>query len=204
MEAVTGLSKGSPVQRNGINVGDVIQLKLYPLDPRNVLAHIRLAGDTPIQQDTHAERLLTGLTGITNIQLNGGSPDSPPLTDERGRLPLIVAGLSPLAKLLANGEDLITSINEAVARANQLLSDQNVEHIANMLASLQRATANIDQLLNVNHDALDTGLRGVDKMAPAMNELRKTLDSLQSISRKLDDKPASCLLGGEHTKEFKP
>ena len=267
-EAVTGLSKGSPVQYNGIKVGDVIQLKLDPADPRKVLARIRLAGDTPVKQDTHAKLVLTGLTGITNIQLSGGSPDSPPLIGQRGNLPVIVADPSPLTKLLANGEDLMTSINEVVLRANELLSDQNVEHINHVLAhldqasgaiadqrdeirqllqqltlasrhanatliqteqlarnanglvndqgkaamdsmkasmaSLQHATSSIDQLLTLNHDALDNGMRGVGEMGPAMNELRKTLDSLHSISRKLDDNPAGYLLGRDQIKEFKP
>jgi phospholipid/cholesterol/gamma-HCH transport system substrate-binding protein len=72
------------------------------------------------------------------------------------------------------------------------------------MASLQRATDNIDQLLKVNRDALDNGMRGVGEIGPAMNELRKTLDSLHSISRKLDDNPASYLLGRDQTKEFKP
>ena len=267
-EAVTGLSKGSPVQYNGIKVGDVIQLKLDPADPRKVLARIRLAGDTPVKHDTHAKLVLTGLTGITNIQLSGGSPDSPPLIGQRGNLPVIVADPSPLTKLLANGEDLMTSINEVVLRANELLSDQNVEHINHVLAhldqasgafadqrdeirqllqqltlasrhanatliqteqlarnanglvndqgkaamdsmkasmaSLQHATSSIDQLLTLNHDALDNGMRGVGEMGPAMNELRKTLDSLHSISRKLDDNPAGYLLGRDQIKEFKP
>lgn len=267
-EAVSGLSKGSPVQYNGIKVGDVIQLKLDPVDPRKVLARIRLAGDTPVKQDTHAKLVLTGLTGISNIQLTGGSPASPPLLGQRGKLPVIVADPSPLTKLLANGEDLMTSINEVVARANQLLSDENVAHINHTLAhldqttgaladqrgdirqllqqltlasrnasatlaqteqlarnanglvsgqgkaamdsmqasmaSLQRATASIDDLLKVNHDALDSGMRGVGEIGPVVTELRKTLDSLHSISRKLDDNPASYLLGRDQTKEFKP
>jgi phospholipid/cholesterol/gamma-HCH transport system substrate-binding protein len=267
-EAVTGLSRGSPVQYNGIKVGDVIQLKLDPADPRKVLARIRLAGDTPVKQDTHAKLVLTGLTGITNIQLSGGSPASLPLIGQRGRLPVIVADPSPLTRLLANGEDLMTSINEVVVRANRLLSDQNVAHIDHTLAhldqatgtiaeqrdqirqllqqlalasrhandtlaqteqlvrsanglvggqgkaaldsmqasmaSLQRATDTIDQLLKVNHDALDSGMRGIGEMGPAMTELRKTLDSLHSISRKLDDNPAGYLLGRDQTKEFKP
>lgn len=267
-EAVTGLSKGSPVQYNGIKVGDVIQLKLDPTDPRKVLARIRLAGDTPVKQDTHAKLVLTGLTGITNIQLSGGAPASPPLVGQGGKLPVIVADPSPLNKLLANGEDLMTSINEVVARTNQLLSEQNVAHInhalANLdkvtgaiadqrddihqllqqltlasrhadatltqtellarnanglisdqgkaamdsmqasMASLQRATASIDQLLKVNHDALDSGMRGVGEIGPAMSELRQTLHSLQSISRKLDDNPANFLLGRDQIKEFKP
>ena len=35
-EAVTGLSRGSTVEFNGIKVGDVIDLRINPKDPRNV------------------------------------------------------------------------------------------------------------------------------------------------------------------------
>lgn len=267
-EAVTGLSQGGTVQYNGIKVGDVIQLKLDPADARKVLARIRVAADTPIKQDTRAKLALTGLTGISIIQLSGGSPQSPPLLARHGHVPVIVADPSPLTRLLANGEDLMTSINELLARAGQLLSSNNMQHIDNTLqhldqatgaiadqrdeirqllqqlalasrnanatlaqteqlarhadalvggqgkaaldsmqasmASLQRATARIDQLLEDNHDALGDGLRGLGEIGPAVVELRKTLDSLQTISRKLDANPAGYLLGRERTKEFKP
>jgi len=51
-EAVSGLSKGSPVQYSGIKVGDVVGLTLDPQDPRKVLARIRVEGNIPIKQDT--------------------------------------------------------------------------------------------------------------------------------------------------------
>ena len=78
-EAVSGLSQGSAVQYNGIKVGDVTQLKLDPKDPRKVLARIRVGGDTPVKQDTHAKLTMTGVTGLSIIQLSGGSPGSPAL-----------------------------------------------------------------------------------------------------------------------------
>src|SRR5579859_895805 len=73
-EAVTGLSIGGAVQYNGIQVGEVRKLSLDPDDPREVIAHVRLNGDTPVKTDTHARLTLLGLTGVTVIQLSGGSP----------------------------------------------------------------------------------------------------------------------------------
>lgn len=267
-EAVTGLSQGAAVQYNGIKVGDVTQLKLDPADPRRVLARIRLAGDTPVKQDTRAKLALTGLTGLSIIQLSGGSPQSPALRGRDGQLGVIVADPSPLTKLLAGGEDLLLNINQVVAKASQLLSDDNVQHVSSTLAhldqmtgvvaeqredirqllqqlalasrntndtltqtrellqnanglvngpataalqdmrasmaSLQRATASIDQLLSDNRDGLNEGMQGLGEIGPALVELRKTLESLQRISRKLDDNPSGYLLGRDKTKEFKP
>ncbi|MDD0976577.1 MlaD family protein [Pseudomonas fontis] len=139
-EAVTGLSKGSAVQYSGIKVGDVMSLRLDPKDPRRVLARIRLSAETPVKQDTQAKLTLTGVTGTSIIQLSGGTPESPTLEGKNGKLPIIVAEPSPIAKLLANSSDVVTSINQLLNNANQLLSSENVARLSNTLANLEQTT----------------------------------------------------------------
>lgn len=140
-EAVIGLSQGSGVQYSGITVGDVARLTLDPADPRKVHALIRVGAKTPVRQDTRARLSMTGVTGTSIIQLSGGSPQSPPLTAAAGTVPVIVASPSPLSQLAANGEDLMTNLNDALRGARELLSDQNTGHINSSLASLDRALA---------------------------------------------------------------
>ncbi|MDQ7996450.1 MAG: MlaD family protein [Luteibacter sp.] len=140
-EAVTGLSKGGAVQYNGIRLGDVTQLRLDPEDPRRVLARVRLTGDTPLRKDTHAKLAVTGVTGVAIIQLSGGSPGSPLLVGHDGEVPVIMADPSPLARLLAGGEDLITNISQAAAQAKDLLSKDNVQRIERTLDHLDKTTA---------------------------------------------------------------
>jgi len=139
-EAVTGLSRGSAVQYNGIRLGDVTQLRLDPNDPRRVLARIRVNGDTPLRKDTHAKLALTGVTGTAIIQLTGGSPGSQLLVGHDGEVPIINADTSQLAKLLSNSEDLITNINQAAAHASELLSPENVHRIERTLDHLDKTT----------------------------------------------------------------
>lgn len=267
-EAVTGLSQGSAVQYNGIKVGDVTQLKLDKQDPRKVLAWVRLGGDTPVRQDTHAKLALTGVTGLAVIQLSGGSPGSPPLEGKNGELPVIVADPSPLSRILANGEDLVMNINDVVARASALLSPENMDRIGrtldhldkatgaiadqrddirtllkqlaeaskqandtlaqtqklvqtanglvdnqgkatldsakNALASVERVTANLDQLLSDNRAAINGGMQGFSELAPAIRELRDAAGSLRGVTRRLDDNPTGFLLGRDRSKEFVP
>ncbi|WP_036139986.1 MlaD family protein [Luteibacter sp. 9135] len=166
-EAVTGLSKGGTVQYNGIRLGDVTQLRLDPEDPRRVLARVRLSGDTPLRKDTHAKLALTGVTGVAIIQLSGGSPGSPLMVGHDGQVPVIVADPSPFARLLANGEDLMTNISQAAAKANELLSKDNVQRVQNTLDHLDKTTAVIAderedirmlirQLVTVTRQADDT------------------------------------------------
>lgn len=205
-EAVTGLSKGSAVQYNGIKVGDVTQLRLDKQDPRKVLATIRLAADTPVRQDTHAKLALTGVTGLAIIQLSGGSPQSPMLEGKDDQLPVIVADPSPLSRLLANGEDLVFNINEVVARANQMLSPENIDRISRTLDHLDKATGAIanqrddikvllQQLAQASKQANDT-LAQTDELIRHANGLvdnqgRATLDSARNAMASLERSTAN-------------
>ena len=140
-EAVTGLSRGSPVQYSGIKVGDVVQLRLDPQDPRRVLAQIRVAGETPIKRDTFAKLALAGITGTSLIQLSGGTPQSEVLVGENGNLPVIIASPSPISRLLNDSNDLLTGINNLLHNANEMLSPDNVTALSKTLQHLEQTTA---------------------------------------------------------------
>jgi phospholipid/cholesterol/gamma-HCH transport system substrate-binding protein len=200
-EAVVGLSQGSAVQYNGIKVGDVTQLRLDPKDPRKVLARIRVGGETPVKRDTHAKLTMTGVTGLSIIQLSGGSPTSPPLESNDGQPPVIVADPSPLSRILANGEDLVTNINDVVARANMLLSPENTDHISRTLEHLDQATGAIagqrddirqllQQLAQASKQANET-LAQTNQLVRNANGLvdnqgRATLDSARNAMASLE------------------
>lgn len=267
-EEVSGLSPGSPVEYSGIKVGDVTQLKLDPQDPRKVLARIRVYGGTPIKQDTRARLALANITGSSLIRMYGGSPESPLLEGVDGNPPVIVADPSPISKLLANGEDLISSINELVNRASQLFSQENAERVGQTLANLEqttavfaaqredlgqtlrqlgdlgrdtqaalheftrlahsanglldeegrgllvraeksmaaleRSTARLELLLQDNEESLNDGLQGLGDIGPAVDELRATLSSLRSVTRRLEENPSGFLFGREKAQEFQP
>lgn len=139
-EAVSGLSRGSAVQYNGIKVGDVTTLRLDPEDPRRVLARIRLSADTPVKQDTQAKLTLAGVTGNSFIQLTGGTPQSPELKGKDGKLPVIVASPSPISRLLNDSSDLVTNINLLLHNANQMFSEDNIGRLSSTLANLEQTT----------------------------------------------------------------
>ncbi|MGB9091413.1 MAG: MlaD family protein, partial [Pseudomonas farsensis] len=267
-EAVSGLSRGRPVQYNGITVGDVSTLRLDPQDPRRVLARVRLSGDTPVKEDTQAKLTLAGVTGNAFIQLSGGTPQSPELKGKDGKLPIIIASPSPISRLLNDSSDLVTNINLLLHNANQMFSERNVEHLSNTLANLDQTTgafaskkggiadtlaqlaevgrqanatlaetqalmrnangllgtqgkqaigsaeqamqslaetsATLNRLLQDNRQAIDDGAQGLNQVAPAIRELRETLNSLKGISRRLEADPSGYLLGRDNNKEFQP
>jgi phospholipid/cholesterol/gamma-HCH transport system substrate-binding protein len=168
-EAVTGLSKGSAVQYNGIQVGEVSQLKLDPRDPRKVIARIRVSSDTPIKDDTRAKLGLLGLTGVAFVQLSGGAPGSPSLMPTRTNpVPHIKAESSALTKLLASGADIATNANVLLERLNRIVSPSNVAHLDNTLQHLDQTTAAI-----------------ADERADIRALIRQTRDASQQLNRTL-------------------
>jgi phospholipid/cholesterol/gamma-HCH transport system substrate-binding protein len=183
-EAVSGLSKGSSVQYSGIKVGDVISLRLDPKDPRRVLARIRLAGDTPIKEDTQAKLALTGVTGTSIIQLSGGTPQSPTLKGKDGNLPTIVASPSPIARLLNDSEDLMAGVNTLMHNANLMFSTQNIERISNTLENLEQTTGTIAEQRGDIRQAMQQ-LASVGKQAN--NMLEQTTALMRNANGLLND-----------------
>lgn len=139
-EAVNGLTRGSSVLYSGITIGDVVRLTLDPKDPRRVLARVRIEGDVPIKQDTRARLALTGITGTSVIQLSNGSPESPRLESTDGEDPIIVAVPSPINQFLTSGEDLLISVNELLASAQTLLSEENGRRVSHILENIDKAS----------------------------------------------------------------
>ncbi|GLH33835.1 MULTISPECIES: MlaD family protein [Pseudomonas] len=182
-EAVSGLSRGSPVQYNGIKVGDVTSLRLDPKDPRRVLARVRLSGDTPVKEDTQAKLTLAGVTGNSFIQLSGGTPKSPELKGKDGKLPVIIASPSPISQLLNDSSDLVTNINLLLHNANQMFSENNIDRLSNTLANLEQTTSAF-----ANHKG---GIsQAIEQLAQVGKQANATLAETQALMRN-----ANSLLG---------
>ncbi|WP_164851615.1 MlaD family protein, partial [Sinorhizobium meliloti] len=70
--SANGLSVGSPVRFNGINVGSVRNLAIDANDPRYSIAITEVSADAPVMKSTTATLEVQGLTGAAYIELSGG------------------------------------------------------------------------------------------------------------------------------------
>ncbi|WFE71804.1 MlaD family protein [Halomonas sp. M1] len=267
--SVSGLSVGSRVQYNGIEVGNVTGLELNPRDPRQVIAAIRVYEDTPVKLDTRAKLAFANITGSMSVQLHGGSPESPRLTDQTSDdAPFIQADASPIATLFDEGEEMIENINSILRNVNELFDDGNREQAGNILTNIAQITdmiasqqaaleenmalfgnvsrqatstlgsidalsqeatqllrqdgklvmesaavasrdvasvaQRIEQLVNDNAGAVESTLQGTRDIAPALSALRSMLNSLDRITRQLEESPRDFFLGRDQVEEFRP
>ncbi len=202
-EAVTGLSRGSAVQYRGIPIGDITELTLDPADPAQVLAGIRITGTAPVTQDTKARLTFTGITGNTVIELVPGRTDSPLLEGDGSQNARIHATPSPISSLLANGEDLMTNINQLVTNARDMLSEENAERVASTLASVEQAAGSLSSqsedvkvlvseltaasqqatelISNVNTLLNEQGTRTLNNVEQTLNSIASTSETLEKM-----------------------
>jgi phospholipid/cholesterol/gamma-HCH transport system substrate-binding protein len=186
-EAVTGLSVGGIVQYNGINVGEVSELTLDPVDPRRVIAHVRLRAGTPVKTDTKAKLAFVGLTGVALIQLSGGRPTSPALEPVGGaKHPRIIAETSAFQKLLESSEDIATTASNVLLRINAMLSEENVQRISDTLANIESVTGSV----NAEREEIAALIRNA---RVASERLERTLATTEGVMTRIDQDLASQL-----------
>lgn len=185
-EAVTGLSKGSTVEFNGIKIGDVSSLRLDPQDPRRVIARVRIDSAAPVRTDTQARLVPSGITGLSIIRLSSGDDmSSKPLVDEGGRgddaVPVIIATPSPLSKLLAEGEGVMLNVNELLVQARDLFSADNVASIGRTLQNLEQATGAIASQREDISQALRQLSRASEQATVALAEASKLVGTANTL-----------------------
>ncbi|WP_273427400.1 MlaD family protein [Marinobacter sp.] len=150
-QPVSGLSKGNPVLYSGVQIGDVVDLKLNPLDPSQVRVLIRVDQDIPIRENTQASLVLANITGSMSVQFSGGSPDSPELIGDINDPPLIIAKPSAFDSLLANGQSLLKKAEALLVDANKMFSDRNIENLTAVLDNTREVSdALLDQRGRLN------------------------------------------------------
>jgi phospholipid/cholesterol/gamma-HCH transport system substrate-binding protein len=160
--SVTGLKEGSPVRFSGVRVGQAVTVRLDPADPSQVRITVEVDRMTPVRSDTEASLEFEGLTGGRYILLHGGDPQAPALTtDAKGKHPEIVARSSSLEKVLEGAPEVLESVNLLLARAIDLLNDDNraqagliLENMALLTTSVSQKRAEIEALIKDSADAM--------------------------------------------------
>ncbi len=178
---VRGLSKSSEVRFNGIKVGEVTNLGLDKTDPNHiVVARIKVFAETPIKEDSYAQLEPQGITGLSYIQIYGGSAQSPPLRKKPGELyPKIPTRQAQLEGLFSGGEDLLLSANSALVRLNTLLSTKNIAAISGIVADVHTLTrrlaaqetlfSDLDESLRATRAAADQAARAAQAITVLAN-----------------------------------
>jgi phospholipid/cholesterol/gamma-HCH transport system substrate-binding protein len=178
-----GLEPGAAVRFGGMKAGSVQAVRVDPEDSTRIEVDFNVARDIPLKADSVAKIASLGALGDNYVELTTGTrqaaaaaPGSLVRSSESisfSDLGDMVAELEPSARqVLQNLNQRLNELQVTVARANDLLSDQNRSNVS---ASL----VNANSMLAESRPKVSATLTNVQsasaQLRPRLDDLKKTL-----------------------------
>jgi phospholipid/cholesterol/gamma-HCH transport system substrate-binding protein len=201
--SVAGLQNGSSVQLRGVPVGNVADISIDQGNIELIQVTVSIKVGTPIKTNTVAQLQLQGITGLSVIQLSGGTQDAPPLEPALGKRRAVIPSIpSPLERVFQSVPEVTTQVVELAARLNDLLNDENRQAIAHVFANLDTLTSSLansrGDVTKLLHDS-STLVASLDGLASQLGKDAHNLagrseqtaaalgDTAKSVSRMADE-----------------
>jgi phospholipid/cholesterol/gamma-HCH transport system substrate-binding protein len=181
--SVSGLHKGGNVNFDGVQIGEILSLKLE--SPRKIVVLARVDNSAPIRKDTIVGVESQGLTGISAISLTGGAAAAPPVPLDADGVPTLTADLSEIQTIrdtLHNVDRLLVS-NQTVLKDTML----SFETYTETLASSGEAIDDVMRRATGAFDGVDSALAKIDHVLPGFSngsdgELFQKVKSLRELA----------------------
>lgn len=205
---VRGLSRGSEVRLNGLNVGEVSKLSFDQTDPNLVFVTVQVIDNSPIFEDGFAQLEPLGLTGLNYLQINPGTASLDRMNPITQKIP---GRTDQFSTLIEGGESIIDETALAIRKVNVLMNEETIANLQSILSNLNEFSgkfeeAELDTELIANalkaweQAGLDTSAAALsvkasaaefDKMlaeqvAPAFNAATITLESANLTMQELE------------------
>lgn len=209
--AITGLGPGASVLFNGIKVGAVTDIAFDPIDSSKVTTRVQVRADTPVREDTRVFLEYQGLTGVAQIQMKGGTLDSPLFEPNEDGTPNRLAGEpSAVDDLVEGAREILNNANALVRRLDETLSEgqtsvlrsvENLEVFSGTLADssgdinklianvaqaseeIGRVSATLDSVLGENRAVLQSSVANLNSV---LENLASSSNRIETITQSVD------------------
>jgi phospholipid/cholesterol/gamma-HCH transport system substrate-binding protein len=186
--SANGLSVGSPVRFNGIQVGGVKSLSIDADDPRYSLAFTEVRADAPVYQTTKAILEIQGLTGAAYIELSGGRTGDENILKrsiDTGKRAVLLADQSSVTNLLATADKIMDRANDTIGDFQGFVKDakgpltDTVKNADTFSKALADNSGNIDEFLKSAGELAKT-------FSSVSGKVNSTLDAVEKLIRAVD------------------
>ena len=178
-EGVAGLQPQAAVRYKGVAVGRVTHIGFDSQTNGNVLIRIAVSVDAPITPTTFAVLGYQGVTGLAYVLLDDAGEPYPAIAPGPSGLPRLPLRTSPFTQLFDQGPAILSRVQEATERINQVLSDDNQRLLRELLANTGQAAGSVHTL----SQRLDATVQ--QRLDPALAALpplaREATGALQSM-----------------------
>lgn len=193
---VGGLNEGSPVQINGYNVGAVSNIELMKNRPGLLLVTFRIdEKGFKFPKDSQAKLVSAGfLSGrVLEIVLGKDSLMAKPGDTLSSGFELDLQGqVNDMVKPLREKvEKLLSGIDSILVPIQTIITEERAKELANavgripkIMQNIERATANIDQLLDTEKSRLGRIMGNVESIS---SNLRNNNDKISAIMENIEE-----------------
>ena len=182
--SASGLRKGGGVNFDGVQIGEILSLKLD--NPRKVVALVRVDNSAPIRKDTVVGLEFQGLTGVAAISLTGGAAAAPPVPLDVDGIPTLTADLSEIESIrdTLHNVDRILFDNRAMLRDALLSFETYTASLASRGGAIDSIMAKADGAF----ENFDSAMTKIDSVVPGLahGSAEELYDKVRSI-RELAD-----------------
>lgn len=171
-----GLKTSNPVMKNGLQIGSVIDIKLNPKNPEQIIALIDVQRSVDVPKNTEATIISADLLGAKAIELNW-TPSSSVAESGDTLLGKIENSLSDkvskeILPVKLKTEKMLGSLDTLILNMQHLFSD---EAMSGGMGSLQKTLINLEKSSETLKDLL----------LAESGALKKTISNLESVTTNL-------------------
>ena len=187
--SLSGLHKGGSVNFDGVQVGQIMSLKLE--SPRKIVAMVMVDNSAPIRKDTVVGLEAQGLTGISAISLVGGAAAAAPVPLDEDGVPILTADLSETESI----RDSLHNVDRILV-GNQSTVKTTLQNFETYTASLANKGEAIDSIIGKADNAFasfDGAMAKIDRVVPGLlrgnaDELYEKLKSIRELAESFNKK----------------
>lgn len=184
IDSAEGLSKKTPVEVAGIQVGSIEDLELR--EGRLAQAKLRINREVRLGKDARAQVRTKGFLGETYVDLMPGHPGSG-MIPEGGE----ITATNPYVDL----GQIASDMREVTDSLKRLLSDREDAPLGRVLQNMEQFTKKMSEMTVQNQESVNQIVANLNRfssdlsgvMAEKKETLKETMERMNSISRKVDE-----------------
>jgi phospholipid/cholesterol/gamma-HCH transport system substrate-binding protein len=198
--SASGLHKGGSVNFDGVQIGEIISLKLD--SPRKIVALVTVDNSAPIRKDTVVGLESQGLTGISAISLTGGAAAAPPVPLDSDGVPTLTADLSETQTI----RDTLHNVDRLLVNNQTVIKDAmlSFETYTSTLAGSGEAIDSVMSKATGAFDGVESALAKVDNVLPGLargndGELFQKVKSLRELAESFNKRSGAVMEEGRRS-----
>lgn len=179
VKSAQSLKDGAAVQLKGIKVGSIQLIEFKNLETLVITLGVNVKYREWIKKDSIISFKTQGVLGDKFMEISGGTPDSPNVSD--GDVLLTNEG-SQIDHIVTKSEDLIVAAGSILTKIDRLLANVEEKRFERILVNMENLTANTDKMISALHDKNLTQLIG---------NIKTTSDSITRMTKRIEEGPGT-------------